>query len=290
MICSMTGFGKSETIVDGKKYVVEIRSLNGKNADIFLKNNIIPKERELPIRQYLSKELVRGNIDLFITEEKVESGCAKLVDTKIFEEYLSQISDIAAKNGLPLGDNILSVILRLPDVISSDSKDVLSDEAADAIEVAVRDAAAALRSFRAREGEVLRADLLRRVENISVYLSELETYEQERIASVRDRIISRLEEIRILPDHERLEQEMIFYIEKLDVNEEKVRLRQHCRYFRDTMDSEECPGRKLGFIAQEMGREINTLGSKSNHARMQKCVVMMKDELEKIKEQVLNVL
>ncbi len=286
----MTGFGKAETTVEGRKYVVEIRSLNGKNADISLKNNILPKERELPLRQYLSKELVRGNIDVFISEEKQDAGSARKIDSQIFSEYFDMISELASAKGIVPGEYIISAVLRLPDVISSDSREEISDEASDAIAAAVEAAAADLRSFRIREGEVLRADLLKRVDNILHFLEEAETYEQERIVSVKERIVSRLEEIKAAPDHDRLEQEMIFYIEKLDINEEKVRLRQHCRYFSDTMDSEECPGRKLGFIAQEMGREINTLGSKSNHAQMQKCVVMMKDELEKIKEQVLNVL
>lgn len=286
----MTGFGKAETTVEGRKYVVEIRSLNGKNADISLKNNILPKERELPLRQYLSKELVRGNIDVFISEEKQDTGGARKIDSQIFSEYFDMISELASAKGIVPGEYIISAVLRLPDVISSDSREEISDEASDAIAAAVEAAAADLRSFRIREGEVLRADLLKRVDNILHFLEEAETYEQERIVSVKERIVSRLEEIKAAPDHDRLEQEMIFYIEKLDINEEKVRLRQHCRYFSDTMDSEECPGRKLGFIAQEMGREINTLGSKSNHAQMQKCVVMMKDELEKIKEQVLNVL
>lgn len=286
----MTGFGKAETTVEGRKYVVEIRSLNGKNADISLKNNILPKERELPLRQYLSKELVRGNIDVFISEEKQDTGGARKIDSQIFSEYFDMISELASAKGIVPGEYIISAVLRLPDVITSDSREEISDEASDAIAAAVEAAAADLRSFRIREGEVLRADLLKRVDNILHFLEEAETYEQERIVSVKERIVSRLEEIKAAPDHDRLEQEMIFYIEKLDINEEKVRLRQHCRYFSDTMDSEECPGRKLGFIAQEMGREINTLGSKSNHAQMQKCVVMMKDELEKIKEQVLNVL
>lgn len=286
----MTGFGKAETTVEGRKYVVEIRSLNGKNADISLKSNILPKERELPLRQFLSKELVRGNIDVFISEEKQDTGGARKIDPEIFSEYYDRISEIASEKGIVPGEYVFSAILRLPDVISSDSKEAISDEASDAIIGAVETAAAALRAFRIREGDVLRADLTKRVDNILRCLEEAESYEQERIVSVKERIISRLEELKAAPDPERLEQEMIFYIEKLDINEEKVRLRQHCRYFTDTMDSEECPGRKLGFIAQEMGREINTLGSKSNHAQMQKCVVMMKDELEKIKEQVLNVL
>lgn len=286
----MTGFGKAEVLSEGKKYVVEIRSLNGKNADISLKQSILPKEREIPARQYIAKELVRGNIDLFITEETMEAGRAKQIDAAIFQDYFRQISELSAKTGLQPGNDVFSAILRMPDVISAESRKEISEETAAAIESAIYEAVRKLQEFRIREGAVLKEDLLRRVENILANLSTLEPFEQERIAGVRERISSRIAELVANPDYDRLEQEMIFYIEKLDVNEEKVRLRQHCRYFLDTMESEDCPGRKLGFIAQEMGREINTLGSKSNHAGMQKHVVMMKDELEKIKEQVLNVL
>lgn len=286
----MTGFGKAEVLSEGKKYVVEIRSLNGKNADISLKQSILPKEMEIPARQYIARELVRGNIDLFITEETMEAGRAKQIDAAIFQDYFRQISELSAKTGLQPGNDVFSAILRMPDVISAESRKEISEETAAAIESAIYEAVRKLQEFRIREGAVLKEDLLRRVENILANLSTLEPFEQERIAGVRERISSRIAELVANPDYDRLEQEMIFYIEKLDVNEEKVRLRQHCRYFLDTMESEDCPGRKLGFIAQEMGREINTLGSKSNHAGMQKHVVMMKDELEKIKEQVLNVL
>lgn len=286
----MTGFGKAEVLCEGKKYVVEIRSLNGKNADISLKQNILPKDREIYARQYVSKELVRGNIDLYISEEELETGKAKHIDAAIFQEYYAQITELSAKLGLQIGSDLVSTILRMPDVISSESGKDISEEAVTAIESAIHDAVHNLQSFRKQEGTVLKEDLLRRVNNISGYLSELEPFEQERVTNVKERIVAKIEEFVTNPDYDRLEQEMIFYIEKLDVNEEKVRLRQHCRYFVETMEVEDCPGRKLGFIAQEMGREINTLGSKSNHAGMQKFVVMMKDELEKIKEQVLNVL
>ena len=184
---------------------------------------------------------------------------------------------------------LVSSVLRMPDVVSAD-KEEMTDEDISALDRALEEAVDALVAFRTREGDVLRTDLLTRVDNIERILAEAEVFETERVPAIRQKILSRMEELSLMPDHDRLEQEMIFYLEKLDVNEEKVRLRQHCRYFRDTMDAEECPGKKLGFIAQEMGREINTLGSKSNHAGMQKCVVRMKDELEKIKEQVLNVL
>ena len=274
---SMTGYGKSEVTSGNKKYTVEIRSLNGKSSDISLKSSFLPKDKELEYRQYLTRRLVRGNIDVFLTSEAVSGSEARRINREVFRDYFSQMADIVSSLGLDSKEDcmsfvLVSSVLRMPDVVSAD-KEEMTDEDISALDRALEEAVDALVAFRTREGDVLRTDLLTRVDNIE-----------------RMKILSRMEELSLTPDHDRLEQEMIFYLEKLDVNEEKVRLRQHCRYFRDTMDAEECPGKKLGFIAQEMGREINTLGSKSNHAGMQKCVVRMKDELEKIKEQVLNVL
>ena len=294
MVLSMTGFGKAEIASGGKKYKVEVRSLNGKNCDISIKSSFLQKDKELEFRQYVAKNLVRGNIDVFLSSETVQGSFARQIDRDLFQNYFRQISDIASSLKLdPREDFMASVlvssVLRLPDVVSVE-KEELSDEDVAAIEEGLHVAVDALTAFRTREGAVLRTDLLTRVDNIERILAEAEVFEAERVPAIRQKILSRIDELSLAPDHDRLEQEMIFYLEKLDVNEEKVRLRQHCRYFRDTMDAEDCPGRKLGFIAQEMGREINTLGSKSNHAGMQKCVVRMKDELEKIKEQVLNVL
>lgn len=294
MVLSMTGYGKSEVISGNKKYTVEVRSLNGKNSDISLKSSILPKDKDLEFRQYLTKRLVRGNIDVFLTSETVSGSEARSIDQDLFRNYFRQLSDIAGSLNLDPYENfmasvLVSSVLRLPDVVTAD-KEELTDEDVNAITGALHEAVDALIAFRTREGAVLRTDLMTRVDNIEAILAEAEAFENERVPAVRQRILSRMEELSLTPDHDRLEQEMIFYLEKLDINEEKVRLRQHCRYFRDTMETEECPGKKLGFIAQEMGREINTLGSKSNHAGMQKCVVRMKDELEKIKEQVLNIL
>ena len=294
MVLSMTGYGKSEVISGNKKYTVEVRSLNGKNSDISLKSSILPKDKDLEFRQYLTKRLVRGNIDVFLTSETVSGSEARSIDQDLFRNYFRQLSDIAGSLNLDPYENfmasvLVSSVLRLPDVVTAD-KEELTDEDVNAITGALHEAVDALIAFRTREGAVLRTDLMTRVDNIEAILAEAEAFESERVPAVRQRILSRMEELSLTPDHDRLEQEMIFYLEKLDINEEKVRLRQHCRYFRDTMEMEECPGKKLGFIAQEMGREINTLGSKSNHAGMQKCVVRMKDELEKIKEQVLNIL
>lgn len=290
----MTGYGKSEVTSGNRKYTVEVRSLNGKNCDISLKSSILPKDKDLEFRQYVTKRLVRGNIDIFLTVETVSGSEARKIDTGLFQDYYSQISELVRSVRQDPDENymssaIVSSVLRFPDVVSADRNE-LSEEDVEAISQGLHEAVDALIAFRTREGAVLRTDLTTRVDNIEAILAEVETFESERVPSIRQRIISRMEELSLAPDRDRLEQEMIFYLEKLDVNEEKVRLRQHCRYFRDTMEGEECPGRKLGFIAQEMGREINTLGSKSNHAGMQKCVVRMKDELEKIKEQVLNIL
>lgn len=290
----MTGYGKSEVTSGNRKYTVEVRSLNGKNCDISLKSSILPKDKDLEFRQYVTKRLVRGNIDIFLTVETVSGSEARKIDTGLFQDYYSQISELVRSVRQDPDENymssaIISSLLRFPDVVSADRNE-LSEEDVEAISQGLHEAVDALIAFRTREGAVLRADLITRVDNIGAILAEAEAFECERVPSVRQRLLSRMEELSLTPDRDRLEQEMIFYLEKLDVNEEKVRLRQHCRYFRDTMEGEECPGRKLGFIAQEMGREINTLGSKSNHAGMQKCVVRMKDELEKIKEQVLNIL
>lgn len=290
----MTGYGKSEVTSGNRKYTVEVRSLNGKNCDISLKSSILPKDKDLEFRQYVTKRLVRGNIDIFLTVETVSGSEARKIDTGLFQDYYSQISELVRSVRQDPDENfmssaIVSSVLRFQDVVSADRNE-LSEDDVEAISQGLHEAVDALIAFRAREGAVLRADLITRVDNIGAILAEAEAFECERVPSVRQRLLSRMEELSLTPDRDRLEQEMIFYLEKLDVNEEKVRLRQHCRYFRDTMEGEECPGRKLGFIAQEMGREINTLGSKSNHAGMQKCVVRMKDELEKIKEQVLNIL
>lgn len=291
MVLSMTGYGKSEATSGNKKYTVEVRSLNGKNCDISIKSSMLPKDKDLEFRQYITRKLVRGNIDVFMTSESVSGAEARVIDKELFLNYYRQITSITGGLVLEGEQNagLVSSILRLPDVVSVE-KDELDENDLAAIEKALHEAVDGLIAFRTREGEVLHRDLGAKVENILSILCEAEKYEAERVPLIRQRILSRMEELALSPDRDRLEQEMIFYLEKLDVNEEKVRLRQHCRYFTDTMESEEYPGKKLGFIAQEMGREINTLGSKSNHAGMQKCVVRMKDELEKIKEQVLNVL
>ncbi|MBQ7773131.1 MAG: YicC family protein [Bacteroidales bacterium] len=286
MIRSMTGYGKAECLLPDSKMTIEIRSLNGKNADISIKSSLIPREKEMEVRQYIAKELQRGNIDLFATMEQNAAEQAKQINKEIFGSYMAQIKEL----GFPTcTDTILQTILRLPDVVEA-KKQELTDEGWETLYKAIQEAVAALNTFRSQEGEILYKDVTSRVALIESFVEEVEKHEQSRVQAVRERILARIEELGAKPDENRLEQELIFYIEKLDINEEKVRLRQHCKYFMETIDNEPNPGKKLGFIAQEMGREINTMGSKANHAEIQKWVVKMKDELEKIKEQSLNIL
>lgn len=291
MLKSMTGYGKAQCLLGQDKYLVEIRSVNGKNADISFKTTLIPRDKEVEVRKYIADRLGRGNIDLFITVERPEGAAAKQISRPALLAYHEQLK--AATKGTMFEycepEAQLLSLMRLPDVLETRSTE-LDEHQWDGLYTAIRAAVAELDAFRIREGASLERDILGQVDKIESYIPEVERYERERITAVRERIEARLREIAAQPDANRLEQEMIFYIEKLDINEEKVRLRQHCRYFRETAAEEPLPGRKLGFIAQEMGREINTLGSKANHAEIQKWVVRMKDELEKIKEQSLNIL
>lgn len=291
MLKSMTGYGKAECVIAGDKYLFEIRSVNGKNADITLKTSVIPREKEMEVRQYITSVLNRGNIDLFANVEHTDAAVARPINKEVVANYVRQIRQVAEAAGALLDEtSVLPMALRMPDVFECNKMQELSEDEWNLMFDAIKRAVAGLDEFRVKEGASLKKDILSQVDKIESYVTEVEKYENERIDAVRERIKARLAEISAAPDHDRLEQEMIFYIEKLDINEEKVRLRQHCKYFRETMENEEFPGRKLGFIAQEMGREINTTGSKANHAQIQKWVVKMKDELEKIKEQSLNVL
>ena len=288
----MTGYGKAECLIGRDKYTVELRSVNGKNADISLKSSLIPRGKEPEIRRYLAAELGRGSIDLFITLRRdPASEAVRPVNGDLLQGYYTGVREALDAMGVSLSDEaLLPGLLKLPDVLAKPEETEFSEADWAVLEGCIHEAVAALKAFRAREGESLRRDVLSQVDKIESYVAEVEKYERERIDAVRERILSRLAELGAKPDTERLEQEMIYYIEKLDINEEKVRLRQHCKYFRETLDAEPMPGRKIGFIAQEMGREINTTGSKANHAEIQKLVVKMKDELEKIKEQSLNIL
>ncbi len=296
----MTGYGKGEVTLDQGKMVVEIRSLNGKNADISLKSSFIPRDKELEVRQYIASVLQRGTIDLYITFEQNPAANAKSINIELFNEYLNQMKSVLSTTMIATGCGdknlndtaavlLASNIVKMPDVIDSKRQE-LSEDDWNKLYDAIKSAVTALDEFRTKEGVSLRRDVLAKVDLIESYVLEVEKYEKERTDGVKDRILARMEELKLTPDVNRLEQEMIYYLEKLDINEEKVRLRQHCKYFRETLDNEQYPGKKIGFITQEMGREINTMGSKANHAEIQKWVVKMKDELEKIKEQSLNIL
>ena len=291
----MTGYGKAEAILETGKITVEVRSLNGKTADISIKTSMLPKDKEMAVRQKIASALTRGNIDFFITYEPNVADSAKKINMDLAMEYYQQISDLGGKLGAhnlwsQNPNDLLAMILRMPEVMDAKKQDVITDENWPAVEACIDEALANINAFRAQEGDVLYKDITDKVAKILDYSEQVENFEKDRVEAIREKILSRFAELKAEPDQSRLEQEMIFYIEKLDINEEKVRLRQHCKYFLDTIANEECPGKKLGFIAQEMGREINTTGSKANHTEIQKIVVKMKDELEKIKEQSLNVL
>ena len=295
MIRSMTGYGKAEVLLEAGKVTVEIRSLNGKIADISLKTSLLPKDKEIGVRQKLAAELQRGNIDMFMTFEPNAAENAKKINMDLAMQYYQQISELAEKVGtssiqINNPNDLIATILRMPEVMDAKKQDVITDENWPAVEACIDEAISNINAFRAQEGEVLYKDVTSNVAKIMEYSQQVEAFEKERVEAVRERIMSRFAELKAEPDQSRLEQEMIFYIEKLDINEEKVRLRQHCKYFLETIENEAYPGKKLGFIAQEMGREINTTGSKANHTEIQKIVVKMKDELEKIKEQSLNIL
>ena len=291
----MTGYGKAEAILETGKITVEIRSLNGKTADISIKTSMLPKDKEIAVRKKISDELQRGNIDMFISFEPNVAENAKKINMDLAVQYYQQIAELAKKVGtsslqINNPNDLIATILRMPEVMDAKKQDVITEENWPLVEACIDEAIANINAFRSQEGEVLYKDVTSKVENILSYSAQVEEYENERVEAIREKILNRFAELKAEPDQSRLEQEMIFYIEKLDLNEERVRLRQHCKYFIDTITNEINPGKKLGFIAQEMGREINTTGSKANHTEIQKIVVKMKDELEKIKEQSLNIL
>ena len=290
MIKSMTGFGKGEAVCNDKKFRVELRSVNSKQLDLNIKIPGKYRAAEAEVRAILTRELQRGKVDCFISFESSVAETSAHINREAFAAYAKELKEVCAMNSVTAdGDYFLSAILRMPDVITSEEQEVSEDELK-AIIVAAEQAAEQLNAFRIQEGAILIADLLKRIDLIEQYRHEVEPYETARVDIIKSRIRENIEKLDIEVDNNRLEQEMIFYIEKLDITEEKVRLDNHCSYFREVAAEEDAPGRKLGFIAQELGREINTMGSKSNEANMQRLVVKMKDELEKIKEQVLNIL
>ena len=287
---SMTGFGKAEITIDNKKFTAEIRSLNSKQLDLSIKVPAAYRTAEYELRNIASQMLVRGKIDITVTVETTDTETSAQINRDLFRAYLRQVTDALAYSGIDADyDAIVPAVLKMPNVISSDTASAPEAELK-AIKDAVTEAAKRLDAFREQEGATLIADLLRRVDKIETYRNEITPFEQSRADVIRTRIRENIEKLGIEADNNRLEQEMIFYIEKLDITEEKVRLQNHCKYFREVAENEPQAGRKLGFIAQEMGREINTTGSKANQHDIQILVVKMKDELEKIKEQVLNLL
>ena len=290
MVKSMTGFGKGEAALRNKKITVEIRSLNSKQLYLSLRLPAVYRQSEYEIRNLIARTIQRGTVAVFVTVESQAVETSARINREVFREYLRQMNDTLSFSGIDAGyDAILPVIMRLPDVVATEAEAISEEEHA-ALLAAVEAAAAHLDAFREQEGAILIADLLRRVELIEQYKTEVVPFEKARTETVKARILDNLSKLAVDVDRNRLEQEMIFYLEKLDITEEKVRLTNHCNYFREVASSEEGAGRKLGFIAQEMGREINTMGSKANEPNIQILVVKMKDELEKIKEQVLNIL
>ena len=291
MIKSMTGYGKGIAELSTGRLTLEVRTLNGKNCDINIKSSLLPKDKELSVRKTLADTLQRGTVDVLLTFEPKAGASARQIDAALVENYFRQIHAIGCKVGIAMPkEQYLAAIMRFPDVFDAGKQETLPEAEWPVVEAALQTALEALDAFRAQEGAVLYADVTARVAKILALYGEVESHEAERLEAVRERLLKAAEELRIKLDPERFEQEMIYYLEKLDINEEKVRLRQHCKYFMDTIDGEPYPGKKLGFIIQEMGREINTTGSKANHAEIQKLVVQMKDELEKIREQSMNIL
>jgi uncharacterized protein (TIGR00255 family) len=294
MIKSMTGYGKAEAEIGGKKITVEVRSLNSKQLDLSMRIPAIYRPAEYAIRTEAAKRLGRGKVDVFIGYEAVEGAVVGSINRAAFSGYCNQLQNLMSANKLVwepgLTDAlIVPAILRLPEVVRSDAEEIADDELAALKRTAV-EAMDNLDRFREQEGAVLLADLLGRVETIEQLKNSVTPYEAPRVELVKNRIREHIESLQIPVDSNRLEQEMIFYVEKFDITEEKVRLQNHLDYFREVARTEANPGRKLGFIAQEIGREINTTGSKANDVDIQRLVVRMKDELEKIKEQLLNLL
>lgn len=287
----MTGYGKADVLYNGKKIHAEIKSLNSKSLDLNMRIAPIYREKEMDIRKRIAQELERGKVDFTLWVEKDETLAGGTINPAAVNNYLKQIHTISQDLGIEMPTNLWETLLRLPEVTQTTQVEELTDEEWAMASQAVDNAIAHLTDFRRQEGEALGKKFLEKVDNIEQRLGEIEVYESTRVQKIRQRLEDRLLDLTGVDyDKNRLEQELIYYIEKLDISEEKQRLANHLNYFRETLAGKAGQGKKLGFIAQEMGREINTTGSKSNQAEMQNIVVKMKDELEQIKEQVLNVL
>ena len=291
MIQSMTGYGKAVVAFKEKKIHVEIKSLNSKQLDLNTRIAPLYREKEMEMRQMVAEALIRGKVDMSVWVEKDTSVDPTPINAQLVENYYQQIKAIADKTGIPTPEDWFYTLLRMPDVMTKTDVEELDDEEWKVVKGGVAEALKNLVDFRTQEGAALQKKFTEKIDNIAKLMGEIEPYEKSRVQKIKARIIDGLQQIPTADyDKNRLEQELIYYIEKLDISEEKQRLANHLKYFRDTMNESAGQGKKLGFIAQEMGREINTTGSKSNQAEMQNIVVKMKDELEQIKEQVLNAL
>ena len=285
MILSMTGFGRAETVYKGKKITVDIKSLNSKNFDLNVKVPLRYKDKEFDIRKLLNDKILRGKVDCYINCESLEENNDVKINQDVVKNYMTQLREVGSD--APEFE-LLKMAVRMPDVLSTKSSELEDDEWKALLEV-VQESVDRFIEFRQTEGNQLAEEIEKIVQNIEYNLSEVAQYEEERIQPIKDRYLSALKNFENV-DETRYYQEMVYFVEKLDISEEKVRLSQHIKYYLEVMKNEDFNGKKLGFIAQEMGREINTLGSKANHSEIQKLVVEMKDDLEKIKEQTLNVL
>ena len=291
MIQSMTGYGKAVVAFKEKKINVEVKSLNSKQLDLNTRIAPLYREKEMEIRQMVAEAVIRGKVDLSVWVEKDMAVDATPINAAVVENYFQQMKSISDKTGIPMPEDCFYTLLRMPDVLTKTETEVLDEEEWLVVREAVEEALKNLVDFRTQEGAALQKKFTEKIDNIACLLAEIEPFEKSRVERIKARIIDGLQQIPgVEYDKNRLEQELIYYIEKLDISEEKQRLANHLKYFRDTMNEPAGQGKKLGFIAQEMGREINTTGSKSNQAEMQNIVVKMKDELEQIKEQVLNAL
>jgi uncharacterized protein (TIGR00255 family) len=287
----MTGYGKAVVAFNEKKINVEVKSLNSKQLDLNTRIAPLYREKEMEIRQMVAEAVIRGKVDLSVWIEKDMAVDATPINAALVENYFQQMKSISDKTGIPMPEDCFYTLLRMPDVLTKTETEVLDEEEWLVVREAVKEALKNLVDFRTQEGAALQKKFTEKIDNIACLLAEIEPFEKSRVERIKARIIDGLQQIPgVEYDKNRLEQELIYYIEKLDISEEKQRLTNHLKYFRDTMNEPAGQGKKLGFIAQEMGREINTTGSKSNQAEMQNIVVKMKDELEQIKEQVLNAL
>ena len=291
MIQSMTGYGKAVVAYKDKKIHVEVKSLNSKQLDLNTRIAPLYREKEMEMRQMVAEAIIRGKVDMSVWIEKDTGVDPTPINGALVENYYQQIKGISEKTGIPVPEDWFYTLLRMPDVLTKTETEELEDEEWLTVKGAVSEALKNLVDFRTQEGAALQKKFTEKIDNIAILLAEIEPYEKSRVEKIKQRIVEGLQQIPGVDyDKNRLEQELIYYIEKLDISEEKQRLTNHLKYFRDTMNEPAGQGKKLGFIAQEMGREINTTGSKSNQAEMQNIVVKMKDELEQIKEQVLNAL